>query len=558
MNFNITDTAERWAAFWKDVTLVMPEIWLVIAMCVVILVPFLRRDNVRLPMYAALGGLALALVALTWNKIEVPEQVGSELVKRYVSTMAANASIFGDMLVIDPFSQFFKFLLILFTALVISQWWLLKRERPAAVDTPDFFCLLLGAVFGMSLMASANNLLMILIATEAASLPSFALAGFAKHTRRGTEGSLKYVIFGAAASAVSIYGMSLIYGTTGSLNLDAIAASAQQAGGMSPLMAVGMMAMFAGFAFKLSAVPLHFWCPDVFQGAPIPVTTFLSVVSKGAALVMVVRVLHAFGVARAPSGNEIDGLFTGMAVGVGILGGVTATWGNLVAFHQNNFKRLLAYSSIAHAGYMIMGAAAMIYSQKASDDVAGALLFYLLVYIFMNLGAFTVVGIIAERTGSEDVRDYAGLIKRSPAMAMLLTLFLLSLFGMPGLGGFLGKIYLMKAMGQIGVGGFVLIAALLINTLISLYFYMRPVYYMVFVPDTRNRPSFPLGAGLAILVGCAIALVWTGIHQGAIDLANGYAVLRDAHKPAPLPPKPVAPAVAEAAEAIVPAATVQR
>ena len=542
MNFTITDTAERWAAFWKDVTLVMPEIWLVIAMCAVILVPFLRRDNVRLPMYAALGGLALALVAVCRN-----------MQSDVVGDQSLIQSVFHGMLVVDPFSYFFKFLLILFTALVISQWWLLTRERPAAVDTPDFFCLLLGAVFGMSLMASANNLLMILIATESASLPSFALAGFAKHTRRGTEGSLKYVIFGAAASAVSIYGMSLIYGATGTLSLDGIAASAQAAGGMSPLMAVGVLAMFAGFAFKLSAVPLHFWCPDVFQGAPIPVTTFLSVVSKGAALVMVTRVLHAFGVARAPSGNEIDGLFTGLAVGVGILGGVTATWGNLVAFHQNNFKRLLAYSSIAHAGYMIMGAAAMIYSQKAADDVAGALLFYLLVYIFMNLGAFTIVGIIAQRTGSEDVRDYAGLIKRSPAMAGLLILFLLSLFGMPGLGGFLGKIYLMKAMGQIGVGGFVLIAALLINTLISLYFYMRPVYYMVFVADDKNRPSFPLGAGFAILVCCAIALVWTGLDLGASKLTSGYAALRDPTRPVPVQPKP-APVTAEAEAAAIPVA----
>ena len=259
MNFNITNTAERWAAFWNDVALAMPEIWLVIAMCAVILVPFLRRDNLRLPMYTALGGLALAMAALIRERIPVDGTVVEGQPAEFISTLATSRSIFADMLVIDPFSQFFKFLLILFAALVISQWWLLKRERPSAIDTPDFFCLLLGAVFGMSLMASANNLLMILIATEAASLPSFALAGFAKHTRRGTEGSLKYVIFGAAASAVSIYGMSLIYGATGTLSLDGIAASAHQAGGMSAMMAVGVMAMFAGFAFKLSAVPLHFW-----------------------------------------------------------------------------------------------------------------------------------------------------------------------------------------------------------------------------------------------------------------------------------------------------------
>lgn len=554
MDFSIADKAERWGDFWASVQLLSPEIVLVLAMCGVILVPFIRRDDTRLPLVVTVAGLLLALLAAwaPWIGREVtgPDQ---RPVTEYVSTLAASTTVFADTLAIDPFGQFFKLLLFAFTLLVVFQWRIARRDQCAALDTPDFFCLLLGATFGMSLMASANNLLTILIATESASLPSFALAGFRKHTKAGTEGALKYVVFGAASSAIMIYGMSLIYGATGTLSLSGIAAQAAQMGVASgettyPLLAVGLMAMLAGLAFKLSAVPLHFWCPDVFQAAPISVTTFLSVASKGAAVILLARVLHAFGAA-----GEAAGLFTGVAVGVGILGAVTATWGNLVAFHQNNFKRLLAYSSIAHAGYMIMGASVMIWPGKAGDDAANAILFYLLVYMFMNMGAFTVVALVAERTGSEDVRDYAGLIHRSPALAVVLVIFLLSLFGMPGLGGFLGKVYLMKAMIAIGPGGFALLAALLLNTLISLYFYMRPVYYMVFVRDEQDRPSFALSRGLAVLALCVVALVWTGLDLGASRQTRGFtgiASIRVADGPATTPTveapaKPDAPAGAE-------------
>ena len=510
MDLTITDSSQRFSSFFSDVAQVAPECCLVLGMCAVILVPFIRRLDIRLPVVASLVALLAALIFIP-------------------ATASMPRSLFHGMLVVDPFSQFFKLMLIVFTALIVGQWWLLKPERGHAFDTPDFLCLLLGATFGLSLMASANNLLMIVVATEAASLPSFALAGFRKQGRRGTEGSLKYVLFGSVASAVMIYGMSLIYGATGTLSLPGVAEAALRSGGMSPLLALGMLAMFAGFAFKLSAVPMHFWCPDVFQGAPMSVTTFLSVASKGAAVILTARVIHAFGIAR-----EIDpiigkNLFTGLAVAVAILGGVTATWGNLLAFHQNNFKRLLAYSSIAHAGYMIMGMAALIHPEKSGGDVATALLFYILVYLFMNLGAFTIVGLVAAKTGSEDIRDYTGLIKRSPAIAALLILFLLSLFGMPGLGGFMGKIYIAKAMGGLGTGGMVLIAVLLINTLISLYFYMRPVYYMVFATDTEDRPSFPLATGQALLFTCAAMILLTGFGVGT-SMTQGFSEISDPNK----------------------------
>jgi NADH-quinone oxidoreductase subunit N len=421
------------------------------------------------------------------------------------------------MLAIDPFSQFFKILLTLFTGLVIVQWLLTNRGQPTVYDLPDFLCLLLGAVFGMSLMASANNLLMIFIAIESASLPSYALAGFRKRQRLSTEASLKYVVFGAASSAIMIYGMSLLYGCAGSLALAAVVVTP-----VSPLMAVGLAAMMVGIAFKLSAVPVHFWCPDVFQGAPIEVTTFLSVASKGAAVCLLVRVLWAFSLAGAAA----EGLFMPLAVGIAVVGAVTATWGNLVAMHQTNIKRLLAYSSIAHAGYMIMGASVMCLADRGHDPmlaekVAGAVLFYLLVYLFMNFGAFTVAAVIARRTGSEDITDYAELTRRCPVLALLLSVFLLSLFGLPGLGGFMAKFMLAVAM--VSVGGalaFTLLIVLLVNTLFSLFYYLRPVYYMAFTSDTRERPSFmPRGVVVAVLVLCVLALLWTGFG-GSVEWAR--------------------------------------
>jgi NADH-quinone oxidoreductase subunit N len=481
---------------WNTIQLVMPELMLGLAMCAVILVPFIRRGSFVLPTLAAVVGCLAALVSVMNSIARGSESFGL---------------ILGNMLAIDHFSQFFKLILIIFTMLVILQWVVLGRRTVNRHDLPDFLCLVLGGALGMSLMASAQNLVMIFVAIEAASLPSYALAGFRKRERTGSESALKYVVFGSAASAIMLYGMSLIYGTTGALDLGVIAHQAATLG-VSPLLAVGLMGLFAGLAFKLSAVPLHFWCPDVFQGAPTEVTTFLSVASKAAAVALLLRILAAFGAAAIPG----EQTFIGLAVGVAILGALTATWGNLVALHQTNIKRLLAYSSIAHACYMIMTAAIIVVVGPGSPAyaIAGALLFYILVYTFMNLGAFTIAGLIANRTGSEDIRDYANLYRRSPMLAMLLTLFLLSLFGMPGLGGFIGKVLLMQVMANAGLGGFVLIAVLLINTVISLYYYLRPVYFMYFVADTRSRPAVPAhGAAYATLGLCALMLVWTGLFS---------------------------------------------
>ncbi len=478
-----------------ELRLLLPEISLITAMCAVLLVPFIQRKSVALPVVAALGGLLLATLAT-------------------VANLGDYRMIFSGSLAIDHFSQFFKILLLLFSVLVVVLWGITSRKQTHAYDVPDFLCLLLGAVFGMSLMASATSLIMIFVAIESASLPSYALAGFRKHERVGSEGSLKYIIFGSASSALMVYGMSLIYGSAGTLDLFGVA-GAVTTGGLTPLMAVGLAGLFVGLSFKLSAVPLHFWCPDVFQAAPIEVTTFLSVASKGAAVCLLVRVLHVFGVASM--GDLGAAGLGGLSVGVAIVGAITATWGNLLALRQTNLKRLLACSSISHAGYMIMAASLIISPGRGSaQSVAGAILFYLLIYLFMNLGAFTAAAIIDQETGQDDIRGYTGLARRCPTLAVLMSLFLLSLFGMPGLGGFMGKIYLMESMTKAENTGFVLITVLLLNTLLSLYYYMRPVYYMVLVAGDERRPVFfPRGIGLAMLLGCAAVLLWTGLSPSA-------------------------------------------
>jgi NADH-quinone oxidoreductase subunit N len=499
---------------WTELRPLLPEIWLVLTMCALLVVPFVRRHDARPLAAVTIGGLLLALLSVVGS---LPE---------------AAALVFHGTLTVDPFSQFFKILLLVFTLGVTAQWLLVGRARLSVLDVPDYLCLIVGAAVGMALMASASNFLMMVLAVEAASLPSYALAGFRKRERSGSEGALKYVLFGAASSAIMIYGISLIYGLTGSLDFAAVAVAATAPEGMSPLLAIGLLGMLAGVAFKLSAVPMHFWCPDVFEGAPIEITTFLSVASKGAAVCLLARLMYAFGGGATLAGHEP---LVGLAVGVAILGAVTATWGNFAALAQNNIRRLLAYSSIAHAGYMIMGASALAIAGPIAvgdsllilpTEVTAPLLFYLLVYAFMNLGAFTVAAVVAAQTGSDDIRDYAAMTSRSPLLMVLMSLFLLSLFGMPGLGGFLGKVFLMTAMAKLGPGGFALIAVLLVNTLVSLYYYVRPIYFMVLARDDRQRPAVLLEPAVAaLLVLCAVGVVWTGVSGGS-RLARDHAAIR--------------------------------
>jgi NADH-quinone oxidoreductase subunit N len=349
---------------------------------------------------------------------------------------------------------------------------------------------------------------MVYLGVEMASLPSYALAGFLKGKRQGSEASLKYVVYGGGASGIMVYGISLLAGKFGTAYLPEVAAgyvAALQADVAAklffdPVLILGTLFVLIGIGFKLAAVPFHFWCPDVFEGACAEVAGFLSVASKGAALALLARfalVLASAGQNLPPTSAMLDYLVPILA----LLAAVTATFGNLAAYLQTNLKRLLAYSTIAHAGYMMMGLATL------TANGAAAVLFYLVVYLVMNLGAFAVVAFLRNQTGSEDLSSYRGLVRRSPWMVVMLSIFLLSLLGIPPLAGFVAKFEIFKELFRAGrdygADGEAFLSntmyALLviggINTVFSAVYYVKVMKVMILettLEDVEGREPAPL------------------------------------------------------------------
>lgn len=445
----------------------------------------------------------------------------------------------GDapMLVVDQFSRFFTFLLAVFLALVTTMWFVgrqanLPEHEVRKSDAVEFFVLLLGSAFGMTLMVSTTNLLMVILAVETTSLPSYALAGFRKNNRLSAEAALKYVLFGAVTSAIMIYGASLLYGCYHTLDLAAIGRRISLEG-PSVLMGAALFAFMIGVAFKISAVPFHFWCPDVFEGASIEVTTWLSVVSKAAGLGLLLRIVTVVASELAqPAALQY------VSMAVGIMAALTCTVGNLSAFWQTNMKRLLAFSSIAHAGYMLMACAIL---WQPGGDATGmahpafsAVVAYLTVYLLMNLGAFFVVAMVYWETGRETIDGFNGLIRRRPILAVAMVILLFSLVGLPPFGGFMAKWYLLLALYDAKLIWLIFVAVF--NTLISLYYYARVAYAMCFVDDEQPPLRAP-ALGQAIAVVCAVLILLTGtVWAGRLKVFSDnrsrdlYAVVKPADR----------------------------
>jgi NADH-quinone oxidoreductase subunit N len=408
--------------------------------------------------------------------------------------------LFSGMLVLDNFTIFLRLFLFSFTALVI--WLSLMTGIPDREDSADFYCLLLGATVGMSLMASANHLLMVFIGVEMASLPSYALAGFLKGRRQSSEAALKYVVYGGGAAGIMLYGISLLAGKFGTGYLPDLAALMSR-GPLDAMILLGTLFILIGVGFKLAAVPFHFWCPDVFEGASAEVAAFLSVASKGAALALLARIVLALGglTALQPDPMVWINVTPYLVPGLAFFAALTVTFGNMAAYSQTNLKRLLAYSTIAHAGFMMMGLATM------TREGAGAVLFYLVVYLFMNLGAFAVVAFLRNVTGSEDLRDFRGLVRRAPLQVIALSIFLLSLLGIPPMAGFFAKFQIFQALfGAAGTYtnlnlpglGYVMYALVFIggiNTVLSVFYYIKVLKVMILdksVDEVEGRPATPL------------------------------------------------------------------
>ncbi len=468
------------------------------------------------------GTLALFIVDLFWkrNPARVAYLTVSVLAVLGVTAWLLAAqppdaqSLFNGMIANDAFACFFKWLFLGAAGLTVVIAAQGKDFAPERIG--EFYALLMAVVLGMFLMASATDLLMIYLAIELVSMVSYVLAGYRKGDRKAAEGSLKYVIYGGVASGVMLFGMSYLFGLTGTTSLFELGPRIQQiqASG-APLAAtrialvVSVVFVTAGIGYKVAAVPWHMWCPDVYEGAPTPFTAFLSVGPKAAGFALALRFfLSALAGPQAP-GSGFASALAGIpwpAI-VGVVSAVTMTLGNLTALAQTNVKRLLAYSSIAHAGYTLMGLSA------ASDRGMQAIMIYMLVYLVMNVGAFLVVILVAESTGSESILDYRGLGGRSPLAAVAFSIFLFSLTGIPPFAGFVGKFYLFYAVFErifMPGGGWYAVLALIgaLNTAVSLYYYVRIVRAMfIDAPFVENPAAISPRLGYKLILGVSSAAI---------------------------------------------------
>jgi len=528
--------AQFWTPPLDQLWRVSPELALVGTIVAVLIVAlFAGRNPYTTAAITLLGVLAALLLA---------GGVGADVFSRPQAGLAPAAA--PPMLIADNFAVFFRLFLLLFLALVTGLWVIGEARRRqarglecgfsggpgglgetalrrrSAPNTTEFFTLLLGSALGMILMVSTLNLLMIILAIELASLPSYAIAGFNKHDRRSSEASLKYVVFGAVTAAIMLYGVSLLYGYYGTLDVPTIAAQIADRAGESAagraVLGVGVFGLCVGIGFKIAAVPFHFWCPDVFEGAPIEVTTWLSVSSKAAGLGLFLRLVSAL---MAPvTADQIEAIWGPLAVAIGIFASLTCTIGNFAAYRQDNVKRLLAYSSIAHAGYMLMAGAILLPAAELPagqpNPAMSALAVYVFTYLFMNLGAFGATAIVSWQTGSESLSAFADLGRRAPWVAVPMAVCLFSLVGLPPLGGFVAKWWLLYALGE-GAGRqpwlWGLVIVLVLNTLFSLYYYIRVVVAMFLRGAARSagEPLFsaPLG-GVVMVNACAVLLLVLG------------------------------------------------
>ncbi len=406
--------------------------------------------------------------------------------------------ILADTFVLDGFSFYWKMLLLMATGFtVFLSYRFIEEGRYRATE---YYSLLLLATAGMMFMASGYSLLTIWIGLETMALASYILAGYFKREVRSNEAALKYFILGALSSGILLYGISLLYGATGTVQLATLAERlpAAASGEMGNLVVLGWILLAAGLFFKVSAVPFHIWTPDVYVGAPTPITAWLAVASKGASFAILVRILY-------------EGLWP-LAVDwqwiVAIVASASMIWGNLAALTQDNVKRMLAYSSIAHAGYVLLGVLAV------SRVGLWSVIFYMLAYTFITLGAFGTVILLERREYAGEVAsDYAGLSKRAPLLAAMMLFFMLALTGIPPTGGFVGKVYLFAAAVQAGWTWVAVIGVL--TSAVSLYYYFRLVVFM-YLKDSTSVTPVPLQARalVAIITICALATLVLGILPG--------------------------------------------
>lgn len=467
---------------------ITPEITLMGFALLIIVADLFVKQKGMLPMIAIIGALISAIPALLMWGNPVTES-------------------FSKMIAIDQFGLFFKLLILTSVVLVIlaSHKYVLNFDRFQG----EYYALLLLSSIGLMLLVSAINFITIYVALELSSISLYILVSFLKD-KNSSEAGLKYLVLGAVASAILLYGMSLIFGLTGNTCLTCIA---EYMRGMpadsllgAPMLLVGLVLIIAGFGFKIASVPFQMWVPDVYEGAPTPITAYLSVASKAAGFAVITRMLMtAFGMP--------EWLHTNWAMIIAVLSALTMTVGNVTAILQTNIKRLLGYSSIAQAGYLMVGLAAMGMATQIDPVSRSGLIFFLLSYTLTNLGAFIAVIAISNKIKSDNIDDYAGMSKRAPLLAFALTICLVSLTGLPPTAGLIAKIYIFTGAVNQGLLWLVIIAV--INSCISAYYYFKVIKAMWFAepaaPD-KVHATWPEWLALAF---CCVLVVIIGVVPGA-------------------------------------------
>ena len=432
---------------------------------------------------------------------------------------APQGTLFTRMVVLDHFGVLLRALFIL-TAILVLLLSIPSREL-SRLNQGELIALLLAVTVSMMWMANSINLLMMYLALEMVSVCSYIMVGYLKGERLSNEASLKYILFGAIATGTMLYGLSLLYGLTGTLDLYEIRAALVGQGAASeagPALLFIVILVLAGIGFKTAAVPFHFWCPDAYTGAPTPVTAFLSVGPKVAGFAVLIRFFFGGMAQPGPETAQMAQMvgpvnWQAILIGVSV---ITMTLGNVAALLQSNLKRLLAYSSIAHSGYILMGAVVL------SGEGIQAMLAYMVIYLFMNLGAFLVVIVVHDNVGSFDIKDYAGIWKRSPMLTIAMAIFLLSLMGIPPFAGFLAKFYIFAAVIRAGLGWFAVVGVL--NAAIAAYYYMKIIKTMVIEADSSGDSSqlelHPIYTGLLFFL--LVPNVFGLILWGYLDRITEY------------------------------------
>ena len=477
-----------------DFYYLLPEILLTAGALLVLVVDLLapRRD-------AAVLGTALATLAASGVAV--------------LAFAGVDTTISAGLLAVDGFAAFFKVLFLLsagITLLMSAPYLQVEGVRPG-----EFCFLILCATLGMMFMASGIDLITLFIGLETMAISFYILTGFLKPSRRSNEAAVKYFLLGAFSLGLLLYGMSLFYGVAGTTSLAGIADALAGSEG-SLLLSLALILLGAGMGFKIAAVPFHMWAPDVYEGAPTPVTAFLSVGSKAASFAMLLRILL----------EGIPGLVADWQVFFWALAAVSMTVGNIAAITQSNIKRMLAYSSIAHAGYVLIGVVA------ASDRGVTATMVYLWVYLFMQLGAFAILSMLRRKdVVGDELKDLSGLYFRQPAAAFAMLIFMLSLGGIPPTAGFMGKFWLFSAAID---SGFIWLAVIgVVNSAISLYYYVRVVVFMWLKEETLGSPIVIRPAIATALVIAVVGSVLFGVYpQMLFDQAQSATEMLGASAPA--------------------------